>query len=330
MLETALEHSKAIDDTSHVICARKVFRLEAKALDQFADSIPADFGPAVEAILAASGRVIVSGVGKSGHVGRKIAATLASTGTPALFVHASEASHGDLGMITKGDICILISNSGESVELVDLVAYARRFKIPLIGISRRSDSTLMRAANLRLLLPEAPEVCAVGMAPTTSTTLTMALGDALAVALMNARGFRSEDFRVFHPGGKLGAQLRRVGQLMHGADALPLVCRNAPMPEVLLEMTSGGFGVAVVTGENGTLHGIVTDGDLRRNIADLMSGTAESFASRDPITVNSDTLAADALATMNEAKITVLLVVDEARYPVGILHMHDLLRAGVA
>ncbi len=325
-----LETSPTDLHATHIQQARKVFELEAKALDQFAGAIPADFGPAVETIMAATGRVIVSGVGKSGHVGRKIAATLASTGTPALFVHPSEASHGDLGMITRGDICILISNSGESAELGDMVAYARRFAIPLIGISRRIDSTLMRAADLKLLLPDAPEVCAIGMAPTTSTVLTMALGDALAVALMNARGFRPEDFSVFHPGGKLGAQLSRVGQLMHGADALPLVARDTAMPDVLLAMTSGGFGVAVVTAEDGTLHGIVTDGDLRRNITRLMEGTAGTFASRNPKTVGPDTLAAEAMALMNEAKITVLLVIDEGRQPVGILHMHDLLRAGVA
>lgn len=325
-----LENPMAEVAKSHDPHARRVFELEAKALDQFAESIPPDFSRSVDAIMAAGGRVIVSGVGKSGHVGRKIAATLASTGTPALFVHPSEASHGDLGMITGEDICILISNSGETSELGDLVAYARRFAIPLIGISRRRDSTLMHAADLKLLIPDAPEVCSIGMAPTTSAVLTMALGDALAVALMNARGFRSEDFSVFHPGGKLGAQLSRVGQLMHGAEALPIVTRRTPMPEVLLAMTSGGFGVAVVMTEGGALHGVVTDGDLRRNISNLTSGTAGSFASSNPMTVRPDTLAADALALMNSARITVLLVVDDVQHPVGILHMHDLLRAGVA
>lgn len=317
-------------EIAHVAHAREVFELEAKALHQFASEIPEDFGPAIETILAAKGRVIVSGVGKSGHVGRKIAATLASTGTPALFVHPSEASHGDLGMITGDDICILISNSGESAELADLLVYARRFAIPLIGVSRRPDSTLMRAANLKLLLPDAPEVCAIGMAPTTSTTLTMALGDALAVALMKARGFRPEDFSVFHPGGKLGARLTYVRQLMHNSGALPLVRHDTPMTEALITMTSGGFGVAVVLAQDGTLQGVVTDGDLRRNIARLMDGTAGTFASRDPITVDPEMLAADALAQMNAASITVLIVVDGARKPVGILHLHDLLRAGVA
>ena len=317
-------------DSAHAVHARRVFELEAEALNEFAAAIPADFGPAVEKIMASKGWVIVSGIGKSGHVGRKIAATLASTGTPALFVHPSEASHGDLGMITEADICLLISNSGESSELGDMVAYARRFAIPLIGISRCFDSTLMRAADLQLLLPGSPEVCAIGMAPTTSTILTMALGDALAIALMHARGFRSEDFSVFHPGGKLGAKLSQVDQLMHGVDAVPLVSHETPMPDALITMTSGGFGVAVVTSEDGKLHGVITDGDLRRNIANLMNGTAGSFASTNPVTVQRRTFAADAMAIMNAANITVLLVVDEIHQPVGILHMHDLLRAGVA
>ena len=316
--------------TAHDVHAREVFKLEAEALVQLASEIPEDFGAAVETILASKGRVIISGVGKSGHVGRKIAATLASTGTPALFVHPSEASHGDLGMITGDDVCILISNSGETAELADLLVYARRFAIPLIGMSRRLDSTLMRAAGLKLLLPDAPEACAIGMAPTTSTTLTMALGDALAVALMKARGFRAEDFGVFHPGGKLGAQLTYVRQLMHGAPSLPLVQHDTPMPDALITMTAGGFGVAVVVAEDGRLHGIVTDGDLRRNIARLMEGTAGAFASRDPVTIGPEMLAADALAQMHASRITVLVVADDDRRPVGILHMHDLLRAGVA
>lgn len=316
-------------DSAHAVHARRVFKLEAEALNQFAAAIPADFGPAVEKIMASMGRVIVSGIGKSGHVGRKMAATLASTGTPALFVHPSEASHGDLGMITEADICVLISNSGESSELGDMIAYARRFAIPLIGISRCIDSTLMQAADLKLLLPGSPEVCAIGMAPTTSSILTMALGDALAIALMHARGFRSEDFSLFHPGGKLGAKLSKVGSLMHGAEALPLVRYDTPMRDALITMTSGGFGVAVVTAEDGTLHGIVTDGDLRRHISDLMKRTAGSIASTNPVTVRPNTLAAEAMEIMNTGKITVLIAVDEVRQPIGILHMHDLLRAGV-
>lgn len=309
--------------------AARVLRLEAQGLTRLADHIPADFAPAAAAILGLQGRVIVSGMGKSGHVGHKIAATLASTGTPAYFVHPAEASHGDLGMITEGDICLLLSNSGESAELGDIIAYTQRFGIPVIAISARSDSTLMRAATWRLLLPDTPEACPIGMAPTTSTTMALALGDALAVALMEARGFRAEDFRGFHPGGKLGARMRRVSDLMHGADSLPLVGVDTPMSEALLVMSAKGFGIVAVTDTAGTLAGIVTDGDLRRNMADLLARTAGQIATRDPVTVTPDMLAAQALAVMNERKISVLLAVDDARRPVGLLHVHDCLRAGV-
>jgi len=316
-------------NSTHSSHARDAFRLEAEALNRFAAEIPADFEDAVEQILASRGRVIVSGIGKSGHVGRKIAATLASTGTPAMFVHPSEASHGDLGMITEHDICVLISASGESSELGDIIGYAQRFSISLIGISRGADSTLMRAADFKLVLPDSPEVCAVGLAPTTSAILSMALGDALAVALMHARSFRTEDFNVFHPGGNLGARLNYVDRLMHGVDAIPFVTADTPMTETLIKMTSGGFGVAVVLAEDGTLGGIVTDGDLRRNILGLMDGTAGSFASNTPVTVHPKTLAEKALAIMNDAKITTIVVANDAHKPVGILHIHDLLRAGI-
>lgn len=301
---------------------------EAGALTLLADHIPADFPAVIDLILSTRGRVIVCGIGKSGHIGRKISATLASTGTPAFFVHASEASHGDLGMITPQDICLLISNSGETQELGDVLAHTRRFSIPLVAISSRSDSTLMKAADYRLLLPPAPEACPMGMAPTTSTTLTLALGDALAVALMEQRNFQPDQFRTFHPGGKLGAQLSTVAQLMHAADALPLVDFDAPMDQVLLEMTSKGFGTTGVI-QNGALVGIVSDGDLRRNMDRLMDSTAGQVATLSPVTVPPDMLAAQALALMNTRKITTLFVVDNAA-PVGILHLHDLLRAGVA
>lgn len=308
---------------------RRVLRAEADALAMLADSMPPDFEKTVDLILNMSGRVIVSGVGKSGHVGNKIAATLASTGTPASFVHATEASHGDLGMITKSDVCLLISNSGETAELRDIVAHTRRFSIPMIAISSRADSTLMKAADLALCLPPAPEACPIGMAPTTSTTMTLALGDALAVALMDQRNFMPEDFRVFHPGGKLGAQMALVSQLMHGADALPLVAKDASMADTLLVMTSKGFGVAAVT-ENDRLIGVISDGDLRRNMDRLMKSTAADVANPNPKTVPPDMLAAEALALLNEKKINVLMVVDDAMRPVGVLHIHDLLRAGVA
>jgi len=309
--------------------AQRVLSVEAAALAQMGEDLPGDFAPVINLILSAKGRVIVSGIGKSGHIGRKIAATFASTGTPSYFVHCAEASHGDLGMVTPADICLLISNSGETTELQDILAHTRRFSIPTVAISSKPDSTLMRAADYRLCLPPAPEACSIGMAPTTSTTLTLALGDALAVALMEQRGFLPEDFRVFHPGGKLGAQLATVAQLMHKGEDLPLVSRETMMPDCLLTMTSKGFGIAAVVEQN-QLVGVISDGDLRRNMAQLMRTTAGDIASADPVTVAPDTLAAEALAIMNARKISVLMVVDAAKAPVGIIHIHDLLRAGVA
>lgn len=317
------------DPLSHRRAAQDVLRLEAQALEALAEALPEDLPRAVEAILAAPGRVIVCGVGKSGHVGRKISATLASTGTPSYFVHAAEASHGDLGMITEGDLVLLISNSGETAELSDVLAYARRFGIPVIGISSRAGSTLMRASDYKLLLPNRPEACPIGMAPTTSTTMALALGDALAVALMTARGFQPEHFRDFHPGGKLGAQLMRVSELMHSGDDLPLVQADTPMSETLLVMSAKGFGLAAVI-EADQLVGVVTDGDLRRNMQGLMTHTAGEIATRAPKTVTETTLAARALGVMNDAKISALLVVNDRGTPVGVLHIHDCLNAGVA
>lgn len=316
---------------THDICqtARRVLTTEADAIAVLADNLPADFKPVAELILKSRGRVIVSGIGKSGHIGRKISATLASTGTPSHFVHSAEASHGDLGMITDEDICILISNSGETTELRDIVAHTRRFNIPMIAISSNPDSTLMHAADYRLTLPKLPEACAIGMAPTTSTTLTLALGDALAVALMEQRQFVADNFRVFHPGGKLGAQMATVAQLMHGGEQMPLVEAGTSMSETLLVMTSKGFGIAGVT-DGDRLLGVISDGDLRRNMETLMSKTAGDVATRDPITVPPDMLAAQALAVMNERKIGALIVVDAEKHPQGVLHIHDCLRAGVA
>ena len=307
---------------------REVLRTEAAALTALAEAMPAAFPEVVDLIEGARGRVIVSGIGKSGHIARKIAATFASTGTPALFVHPAEASHGDLGMIGAGDVVILISNSGETAELRDILGHTRRFAVPMVAVCSRADSTLARAADHLLLLPRLPEACGIGMVPTTSTTLTLALGDALAVALLRRRGFRAEDFGVFHPGGKLGAQMARVESLMH-AERLPLVASGTAMSDALLTMTSGGFGIAIVT-EGDRLAGIVTDGDLRRNMTGLLDRSADQVATRDPVTVAPDLLAAKALAIMNARKINVLPVCDEENRPVGILHIHDLLRAGVA
>ncbi|WP_308918247.1 KpsF/GutQ family sugar-phosphate isomerase [Jannaschia sp. LMIT008] len=306
---------------------RDVLRTEAAALHAMADAMPDGFADAVALIAGLSGRVVTSGIGKSGHVARKIAATLASTGTPALFLHPSEASHGDLGMIASGDAVLIASNSGGNAELGDVIAYTRRFGIPLLAISSRPDSALGRAADIPLILPPAPEACGLGMVPTTSTTMTLALGDALAVALLRGRGFRAEDFKVFHPGGRLGAQMARVGDLMHRD--VPAVASDAPMADVLLAMTSGGFGLAVVVDGAGALAGIVTDGDLRRNMAGLMERTAGAVATRDPVTASPDMLAARALAVMNERRITALIVRD-GDAPVGVVRLLDLLRAGVA
>jgi arabinose-5-phosphate isomerase len=307
---------------------REVLRTEAAALEALAGAMPPDFAAIVDLVDRRPGRVIVSGIGKSGHIARKIAATLASTGTPALFVHPAEASHGDLGMVTRDDVVLMISNSGEAPELRDMIEHSRRFSVPLIGLSSRPESTLMRAADHRLTIPALPEACGLGVVPTTSTTLTLALGDALAVALLRRKSFRAEDFRVFHPGGRLGAQMVRVDRLMH-RDPLPLVAADAPMADVLLTMTGAGLGIAAVLAPGGALLGVVTDGDLRRNMAGLLERRAGDIATRDPLTVPPDMLAARAMALLNEQKLNVLIVVDGDR-PVGVLHIHDLLRAGVA
>lgn len=313
---------------AHRRAAERVLKIEGEALLTLANALPPDFARAVAALLEIKGRAVLSGIGKSGHVARKIAATLASTGTPSLFVHPAEASHGDLGMVTPDDLCILLSNSGETTELRDLIGHCARFDIPLIGMSRDESSTLMRAADYRLTIPNLPEACAIGMAPTTSTTLMMGLGDALAVALMEARQFEAEQFRNYHPGGKLGAQLTMVRQVMHGREAVPLVRLDAPMQEVVLTMTAGGFGVTGVVDAQGKLAGVVTDGDLRRNIVGLLDRVAGDVATRHPVTVTPQTLAAEALAMVNKSKISVLFVCDDGR-PVGIVHLHDLLRIGV-
>lgn len=320
----AHEHSRSLRDTG-----ARVLHTEARAVRALADALPADFAPAAEAILATKGRVILCGIGKSGHISRKISATFASTGTPSAFVHAAEASHGDLGMVMPGDLVIAISNSGETAELGDIIAHVARFSIPLIAISKMPDSTLMRAANFRLTLPAAEEACALGMAPTTSTTLALALGDALAVAVMERRGFLPEQFRTFHPGGKLGAQLSTVAQLMHGPAALPLVEAATPMPETLVVMSEKSFGIAGVV-DRGALTGVISDGDLRRNIAHLTDRTAGEVATRQPRTIAPDMLAAEAMGMMAANKITALFVVDADARPVGIIHLHDLLRAGLA
>lgn len=320
----------AVSPNSDVLeTGARVLRTEGEALLRFAGSLTPDFARAVETLHACQGRVIMSGMGKSGHIARKIAATLASTGTPAYFVHPAEASHGDLGMITAADVCVVLSNSGETSELSDIIAHTRRFAIPLIGVASRPDSTLLKAADIALVLPDAPEACTIGMAPTTSTTMTLALGDALAVAVMERRGFKPVDFKVYHPGGKLGAQLLPVSALMHSGEALPLIDEATSMSDALLVMTAKSFGVVGVIDVDGGLVGIITDGDLRRHMAGLMTMTAADVMSRHPRTIRPEALAAEALGQMNERKITCLFVTD-ADKPVGLIHIHDCLRAGVA
>jgi arabinose-5-phosphate isomerase len=307
---------------------RRVLSVEAQALGQLSASLGDAFTQAVETVFKAKGRVVCTGIGKSGHVARKIAATLASTGTPAMFVHAAEASHGDLGMVGPGDVVLALSKSGEVRELADILAYTGRFSIPLIGITAAADSALGKASTILLLLPDAPEATAYVGAPTTSTTLQIALGDALAVALLERRGFTATDFKVFHPGGKLGAQLQTVRDLMHTGAELPLVEAGTPMPQALLVMTEKRFGCVGVKGSDGELAGLITDGDLRRHMNGLLDQVAADVMTAEPATVPLDTLAAEALKLMEDRRITVLFVVEHGR-PAGILHIHDILRAGV-
>jgi len=293
------------------------------------DGLGQPFCAAIELIRAARGRVVVTGMGKSGHIGRKIAASLASTGTPALFVHPAEASHGDLGMITRDDVIMALSWSGETAELKNLIDYSRRFRIGLIAITAEGDSTLGQAADVALALPHAREACPHNLAPTTSTLMQLALGDAIAIALLESRGFTAVDFRDLHPGGRLGAALTFVRDLMHTGTAIPLARLGTPMSEALVEMSAKGFGcVGIVDGA--TLVGIITDGDLRRHMrSDLLDQRVDEVMTRGPNTVRPEQLASEALEFLNAMKRTVLFVVDGTR-PVGIVHMHDLLRAGVA
>lgn len=309
--------------------AREVIEQEAIGLNTLADSLGDAFVKAVEIIHALKGRVMVTGMGKSGHIARKIAATMASTGTPAYYVHPGEASHGDLGMITKDDAILALSNSGETTELADVLAFAKRFSIPLIAMTSRAPSALADSATITLLLPDVPEASPVN-APTTSTAMMLGLGDALAVALLEQRGFTKEDFATYHPGGKLGKMLLRVSDIMHGKDELPLVQETTRMNDALLTITAKHFGCAGVVDGSSKLTGIITDGDLRRHMAaDLMEKTAREIMTANPKTIAPEALAAEALGIMNEKSITSLFVL-EAGTPVGIIHIHDCLRAGIA
>lgn len=321
----------AVDGGEAIAVGRGVLLHEAEALRTLAGALDASFVRVVDLFAGLEGRVVVTGMGKSGHVARKVAATFASTGTPAFYVHPAEASHGDLGMITREDAVLAFSNSGETEELRDLTLYSRRFRIPLVAVTSRAESTLARNADLVLLLPPLREACPLGLAPTTSTTAMLALGDALAVALLRRKGFTPGQFADFHPGGRLGARLMRVEQLMRRDDMLPLVRPETPMREAVLEMTRKCLGCVGIVDADGRLVGIVTDGDLRRHMGpDLLERRAGDIMTRHPLTIAPGALAVEALGTMNRNAVTVLFVVDAEGRPVGALHIHDCLRAGIA
>ncbi len=294
------------------------------------NGLAAPFGQTCELIQKSRGRVIVTGIGKSGHIGTKIAASLASTGTPAFFVHASEASHGDLGMITEHDVVLAMSWSGETQELASIVTYSRRFRVPLVAITSRKDSALGRAADVVLALPGVAEACPHGLAPTTSALVQLAIGDALAVALLEGRGFTAQDYRVFHPGGRLGASLKAAKDIMHGGQRIPLVTASTLMSEGIVLMSQKSFGVLGVTDELHQLVGVITDGDLRRHVSsNLLEKSAGEIMTASPKTVSPDTLSASILELLNSLSITSVFVIEDG-HPVGIVHMHDLLRHGAA
>jgi arabinose-5-phosphate isomerase len=330
-MRSAVNAAASPDETADLNAARRVLNMADEAIAALGKSLNGDFSRALDAIVSIRGRVIVSGMGKSGHIGRKIAATLASTGTPAYFVHPGEASHGDLGMVTREDAVLMLSYRGETPELGDLMTHAKRLRIPLIGIAGNRNSTLLQTADIALVLPSAREACPMGLAPTTSTTMMLVLGDALAVALMERRGFTADQYRDFHPGGSLGKALIRVSDLMHTGEELPLVGEDASMQQVVLTMAARRFGCVGVTDEKGALAGIITDGDLARHMdRDLLDRRPLDIMTRGPKVIADDRLAAEALALMNENKITQLFVLDRSGRPQGILHMHDCLRAGVS
>lgn len=322
-------------ETPFIDTARSVIRAEAEALNTLADSLDASFRAAIDLLLNAEGRVIVTGIGKSGHIAHKIAATLASTGAPAQFVHPAEASHGDLGMVTRADVVLAISNSGEAPELANIIAFSRRFDIPLIGMTKAPNSALGSQCDVVLRLPDLGEACGTGVVPTISTTMTLALGDALAVALMKHRSFTAEHFRDFHPGGKLGALLTRVTDLMHSGDALPLVTADTQMQEALIAISQKGFGVVGVTDSNANLIGIITDGDLRRHMSDrFLDLTAHDVMTTSPRTIDPDILAQEAVGIMNGQdggrSVTCLFVTKPGTTkPLGLIHIHDCLRVGL-
>jgi arabinose-5-phosphate isomerase len=318
-----------------ITSARKTLTIETQGMNALAAALDHDLGAnlvrAVDVILKATGRVIVSGMGKSGHIARKIAATMASTGTPASFVHPAEASHGDLGMITTNDVVVMLSNSGESAELKDMLNYCARFSVPMIAITANATSTMGRAADITLQIPKVQEACPNGLAPTTSTLLQLALGDALAMALLEAKGFSADDFRNYHPGGKLGAQIKHARDIMHKGQELPLCTVGDFLRDALPIMNQHKFGCIGVKAANGNLMGMITDGDLRRHIgSDLWSRAVEDVMTHNPTTIHGDMLAAEVIELINTKRITAVFVVDENKKPTGLIHIHDLLREGVS
>ena len=313
---------------------REVIQIEANALDLLASSLDDAFVDACHAMISARGRVVITGMGKSGHIGRKWAATLAATGTPAIYVHPAEAAHGDLGMLVPDDVLVVLSNSGNTGELRAFLKYAASINVTVIGVASQLDSLVMENADIALCTPRAREACPANIAPTTSTTVQLALGDALSMALMNMRGFSREHMKRLHPGGSLGLRLTPVAELMHSGDRMPLVSQSAPMREVILIMTSKAFGIAGVTDQAGRLVGVITDGDLRRHFDQIGLATAEQVMTSNPKTVAPDALAEDALHFLNENKITCAFVVDleapvNTGVPLGLIHIHDFLRAGL-
>lgn len=329
-----LPQSKKSESAKHVESARRSLTTEADGLHALVKSLTGPLGEAfanlVDLLITCTGRVIVSGMGKSGHIGRKIAATLASTGTPAHFVHPAEASHGDLGMITMDDVVILLSNSGESAELKDIIAYTQRFAVPLVAVTAEGGSTLAKAADVVLELPKAREACPNGLAPTTSTLLQLALGDALAVALLEQRGFTARNFREFHPGGKLGAALKHASEVMRCGEAMPIAQLSTTMRDALVVMTEKACGCLGVIDGEGRLSGIITDGDLRRHMSpQLLELKASDVMTANPKSIPPDMLAVEALQILNASSITAVFVVDAQARPQGLIHIHDLLRIGV-
>ena len=325
--DSAANREMQLDDLA---TGRSVLNTEGQALLSLSDALGPSFSAAVETLSGAKGRVIITGMGKSGHIGRKIAATLSSTGTPALFVHPAEASHGDLGMIARQDVVVALSNSGETAELNDIVRYTRRFSIPLITVVGRDGSSLATNSDISIVLPDSPEACPLGLAPTTSTTMTLALGDALAVALLERSSFSSSKFQELHPGGSLGHRLITVNDIMHVDDHMPLIALRAAVSEAILVMTAKAFGCVGVIDKNDSLIGIVTDGDLRRHMADnLLELRVEDVMTKAPKSIRPTALAAEAVWIMNQNSITSLFIAQNGK-PLGIVHMHDCLRAEIA